>query len=39
LPFTDSFTLFVESLLKDNPTDAEQNQRWQEFISQSKSQN
>ena len=38
LPFTDSFTLFVESLLKDNPTDVEQNQRWQEFVSQSKSQ-
>jgi len=38
LPFADSFTLFVESLLKDNPTDAEQNQRWQEFISRSKSQ-
>jgi hypothetical protein len=38
LPFSDSFTLFVESLLMDNPTDAEQNQRWQEFISQSKSQ-
>jgi hypothetical protein len=36
LPFTDSFTSFVESLLKDNPTDAEQNQRWQEFISQNK---
>ena len=38
LPFTDGFTLFVESLLKDNPTDAEQNQRWQEFASQSKPQ-
>jgi hypothetical protein len=38
LPFTDSFTLFVESLINDNPTDAEPNQRWQEFISQSKSQ-
>lgn len=32
VPFTDSFTLFVESLLKDNPTDTESNQRWQEFI-------
>ena len=33
LPFTDSFSLFVESLLKDNPTDAEKTQRWLEFIS------
>jgi hypothetical protein len=38
LPFTDSFTLFVEFLLKDNPTDADQNQRWQELISQNKPQ-
>jgi hypothetical protein len=33
LPFTDSFSLFVESLLKDNPTDAEKTQRWLESIS------
>ena len=38
LPFTDTFTLFVDSLLKDNPTDAEKNQRWQEYISQTKPQ-
>jgi len=33
LPFTDSFSLFVDSLLKDNPTDVEKTQRWLEFIS------
>ena len=33
LPFTDSFSLFVESLLKDNPTDVEKTQRWLEFVS------
>ena len=33
LPFTDSFSLFVNSLLKHNPTDAEKTQRWLEFIS------
>ena len=38
LPFTDSFTSFVESLLEDNPTDAESSQRYQEFISEGKSQ-
>ncbi len=38
LPFTDSFTLFVESLLENNPTDADSNQRWQEFIAQGKPQ-
>ena len=37
LPFTNSFTLFVESLLKDNPTDAEPTQRWREFVDQGKS--
>ena len=36
LPFTDSFTLFVESLLENNPTDADSKQRWQEFIAQRK---
>jgi hypothetical protein len=30
IPFTESFTAFMESLLKDNPTDAEQTQRYQE---------
>ena len=38
LPFTDSFTSFVESLLEDNPTDADSSQRYQEFISAGKSQ-
>ena len=38
IPFTESFTEFMESLLKDNPTDAEQSQRYQEFIAQGKSQ-
>jgi len=39
LPFTDSFSLFVESLLKDNPTDAEKTQRWLEFVSRESPQN
>ena len=38
IPFTDSFTSFVESLLEDNPTDAESAQRYQEFIAEGKSQ-
>jgi len=38
IPFTESFTAFMESLLKDNPTDAEQTQRYQEFIAQGKYQ-
>jgi len=38
IPFTDSFTSFVESLLVDNPTDAESTQRYQEFIAEGKSQ-
>ena len=33
-PFTDSFTSFVESLLEDNPTNAESTQRYQEFIAE-----
>ena len=37
-PFTDSFTLFVESLLDDNQTDAESAQRYHEFISEGKAQ-
>ena len=39
IPFTDSFTLFVESLLEQNPTDAESSQRYQEFIAEGKSPN
>ncbi|MFC1777152.1 hypothetical protein ACFL3I_07405 [Pseudomonadota bacterium] len=38
LPFTDSYSLFVDSLLKDNPTDVEKTQRWLEFISHENSQ-
>jgi hypothetical protein len=38
IPFTDSFTSFVESLLEENPTDAESYQRYQEFIAGGKSQ-
>lgn len=34
IPFTDSFTSFVESLLRDNPTDAETTRRYQDFIRQ-----
>ena len=37
-PFTDSFTLFVESLLEDNPTDVDSSQRYQEFIAVGKPQ-
>ena len=38
IPFTDSFTSFVESLLEDNPTDAESIQRYKEFIGEGKPQ-
>ena len=38
LPFTDSFSLYVDSLLKDNPTDVEKTRRWLEFISRENSQ-
>jgi hypothetical protein len=38
IPFTDSFTSFVESLLEDNPTDVDSSQRYQEFIVVGKSQ-
>ena len=37
-PFTESFAAFVESLLKDNPTDLESLERYQEFIAQGKPQ-
>lgn len=33
--FTESFTLFVESVLHDNPTNIEANQRWQQFVASS----
>lgn len=38
IPFTESFTAFVDSLLKDNPVDAEPTRRYQDFIAQGKSQ-
>ena len=34
IPFTESFTSYVEALLADNPVDAEAAQRYQEFIAQ-----
>lgn len=38
LPFTVSFTAFVDSVLKDNPTDVEQTRRYREFVAPGKSQ-
>ena len=34
IPFTDSFTSFVDALLEDNPVDVESAERYQEFIAQ-----
>ena len=39
IPFADSFTSYVESLLENNPTSAESTQRYQDFIAQRKHQN
>ena len=36
LPFTDSFTEYAETLLRNNPTDTESTRRWQEFLAQEK---
>ena len=36
VPFTDSFTSYVKSLLENNPTNAESTQRYQDFIAQGK---
>ena len=33
VPFTESFTTFVDSLIRENPTDAQAMKRWREFIS------
>ena len=33
--FTKSFTLFVESIIRENPTDMEAIKRWQKFIASS----
>jgi hypothetical protein len=37
IPFTKSFTTFVDSLIEYNPTDAEVTRRFQDFITQGKS--
>lgn len=37
IPFTDSFTSYVESLSRDNPTNAETTRRYQDFIVDSES--
>ena len=37
IPFTESFTAYVDSLLKDNPADAEPTRRYQDFIAQGQS--
>lgn len=36
VPFTSSFTSFVESLIKDNPTDADSARRWRDFVANDK---
>lgn len=36
VPFADSFTSYVKSLLENNPTNAESTQRYQDFIAQGK---
>lgn len=33
--FTESFTVFVESVIRDNPTDLKASQRWQQFVASS----
>lgn len=38
LPFTVSFSAFVDSLLEDNPTEPEQTRRYQEFVAPGKPQ-
>ena len=37
-PFTESFTAFVECLIRENPTDLETVQRYQKFIAEGKPQ-
>lgn len=36
IPFSKSFTSYVESLLENNPTDAESTRRYQQFLAQGK---
>lgn len=38
IPFTRTFTAYIESLIENNPADAESVQRYQEFITQGKPQ-
>lgn len=38
VPFTESFTAFVECLIRENPTDLETVQRYQKFIAEGKPQ-
>ncbi|HSM31552.1 MAG TPA: hypothetical protein VK854_12710 [Woeseiaceae bacterium] len=39
IPFADSFSSYVESLLDDNPTDADITRRYQDFLAHGKRQN
>ena len=36
IPFADSFSAYVESLIEDNPTDEETTRRYQEFLAHGK---
>ena len=36
IPFSESFTSYVESLLENNPTDAESARRYQQFLAEGK---
>ncbi|MDH3352067.1 MAG: hypothetical protein OEM60_04495 [Gammaproteobacteria bacterium] len=36
IPFSESFTSYIESLLENNPTDAESKRRYQEFLAEGK---
>ena len=38
IPFTDSFTTYVESLLENNPTDNETTRRYEDFLAHGKHQ-
>ncbi len=39
IPFANSFTSYIESLLENNPTDAESTRRYQDFVAQGKHEN
>lgn len=36
IPFTESFTSYVEDVLRNNPTDAESTRRYQDFVAKGK---